>query len=146
MRGLTRTAAIELGRDGIRVDSIDPGVVNTPLITSPLRLGAAPVSDYCSPEPFAIERPADPQDITNLLLLLASDDASSVTGSEHIADGGLLLGPALAAGQTQNRASCWRPPGTSWERTPANAGEHRTRQDRPLSWFSQMRGRLLWSP
>ncbi len=102
--GLSRTAAIELGRDGIRVNSINLGVVNTPLITEPLRPGAAPVSDYYSPEPFAIKRLADPQDITNLLLFLASDDAAFVTGSEHIADGGLLLGPALAAGQTQNRS------------------------------------------
>ncbi|MCX5097140.1 glucose 1-dehydrogenase [Streptomyces sp. NBC_00365] len=104
VRGLTRTAAIELGRDGIRVNSINPGVVNTPLITEPLHPGAAPVSDYYSPEPFAIKRLADPQDITNLLLFLASDEASFVTGSEYVADGGLLLGPALADGQTQNRS------------------------------------------
>lgn len=104
LRGLTRTAAIELGRDGIRVNSIDPGVVNTPLITEPLHPGAAPVSDYYSPEPFAIKRLADPQDITNLLLFLASVQASFITGSEHVTDGGLLLGPALADGQTQNRS------------------------------------------
>ncbi len=36
-----------------------------------------------------------PQDITGLLLFLASDEASFVTGSEFVADGGLLLGPAL---------------------------------------------------
>ncbi|GAA5142559.1 SDR family NAD(P)-dependent oxidoreductase [Pseudonocardia adelaidensis] len=104
MRGLTRTAAIELGRDGIRVNLINPGVVNTPLITELFRPGAARVSDYDSPEPFATKRLADPQDMANLLLFLASDDAAFVTGSEHIADGGLLLGPALAAGQTQHHS------------------------------------------
>lgn len=104
VRGLTRTAAIELGRDGVRVNSIDPGVVDTPLITEPLHPGAAPVSDYYSPDAFAIKRLAQPQDITNLLLFLASDEASFITGSEHISDGGMLLGPALAAGQVQNRS------------------------------------------
>lgn len=104
VRGLTRTAAIELGRDNVRVNSIDPGVVNTPLITTPLHPGAAPVSDYFSPDAFAIKRMAEPQDITNLLLFLASDDAAFITGSEHISDGGMLLGPALAAGQVQNQS------------------------------------------
>lgn len=104
VRGLTRTAAIELARDGVRVNSIDPGVVDTPLITEPLHPGAAPVSDYFSPDAFAIKRLARPQDITDLLLFLASDQASFITGAEHIADGGMLLGPALAAGQVQNQS------------------------------------------
>ncbi|GLY02303.1 MULTISPECIES: glucose 1-dehydrogenase [Actinoplanes] len=104
LRGLTRSAAMELGRDDIRVNSIHPGVVNTPLITEPLHPGAQPVSDYYSPDAFAIKRLAEPQDITRLLLFLSSDEASFVTGSEFVADGGMLLGPALAAGQTQNQS------------------------------------------
>ncbi|MFJ3671105.1 SDR family NAD(P)-dependent oxidoreductase [Streptomyces sp. NPDC090106] len=104
VRGLTRTAAMELARDGVRVNSIDPGVVNTPLITEPLHPGAAPVSDYYSPDAFAIKRLAEPWDISRLLLFLASDEASFITGSEHIADGGMLLGPALASGQVQNQS------------------------------------------
>lgn len=95
VRGLTRTAAIELARDGVRVNAVSPGVVDTPLITEPLHPGAAPVSDYFSPEPFAITRLARPQEITNLVLFLASDEASFVTGTEHISDGGMLLGPVL---------------------------------------------------
>ncbi len=95
VRGLTRSAALELGRDNIRVNSIAPGVVNTPLITEPLRPGDAPVSDYFTPEPYAVKRMAEPQDITNLVLYLASTDASFITGSDYVADGGLLLGPAL---------------------------------------------------
>lgn len=99
VRGLTATAALELGRDNIRVNSIAPGVVNTPLITEPLREGQPPVSDHFSAEPFAIKRMAEPRDITNLLLFLASDDASFITGSEYVADGGMLLGPSLPADQ-----------------------------------------------
>ncbi|MFC9083822.1 SDR family NAD(P)-dependent oxidoreductase [Streptomyces sp. NPDC057062] len=104
VRGLTRTAAMELARDGVRVNSINPGVVNTPLITEPLHPGAAPVSDYYSPDAFAIKRLADPQEISNLLLFLASDEASFITGSDYVADGGMLLGPALADSRNQNRS------------------------------------------
>ncbi|GAB3603602.1 SDR family oxidoreductase [Kineococcus gypseus] len=97
VRGLTRTAALELGRLGVRVNSIHPGVVETPFITEPLRPGLAPVSDYFSPDPFAIKRLAQPRDITELLLFLTSEAASFITGSEFVADGGLLLGPAVPA-------------------------------------------------
>ncbi|MGV8883287.1 MAG: SDR family oxidoreductase [Rhodoglobus sp.] len=97
VRGLTQTAALELGRDGVRVNSIHPGVVETPFITEPLRAGEPAVSDFYSAEPFAIKRMAQPRDITDLLLYVTSDAASFVTGSEFVADGGLLLGPAVAA-------------------------------------------------
>ena len=97
VRGLTRTAALELGRDHIRVNAVHPGVVNTSFITEPLRPGAAPVSDTYSAEPFAIKRLAEPQEITNVVLFLTSDEASFITGSDFVADGGLLLGPAVPA-------------------------------------------------
>jgi 3alpha(or 20beta)-hydroxysteroid dehydrogenase len=97
VRGLTRTAALELGRLDVRVNSIHPGVVETPFITEPLRPGVAPVSDHYSPDAFAIKRLAQPRDITDLLLFLTSDAASFVTGSEFVVDGGLLLGPAVPA-------------------------------------------------
>jgi 3alpha(or 20beta)-hydroxysteroid dehydrogenase len=94
LRGLTRTAALELGRDGIRVNSIHPGVISTPLINEPIA-GQPPIADFYSPEPYAIPRMGNPADITALLLYVTSADASFVTGSEFVADGGLLLGPAL---------------------------------------------------
>lgn len=100
VRGLTQTAAIELARDGIRVNSISPGVVDTPMITQPLRPGEVAVIDHFSPEPFAVKRMAEPQEITRLVLFLASEESGFLTGSDHIIDGGMLLGPALpAAGQ-----------------------------------------------
>ena len=97
VRGLTRAAALELGRDNIRVNSVSPGVVETPFITEPLRPGVEAVSDSYSVEPFAIKRMAEPQEITNVVLFLTSDEASFVTGSDLVADGGLLLGPAVPA-------------------------------------------------
>ncbi|MFD7658139.1 SDR family NAD(P)-dependent oxidoreductase [Actinosynnema sp. NPDC059797] len=94
LRGLTRTAALELGRDGIRVNSVHPGVISTPMIDEPIA-GRPPIADFYSPEPYAIPRLGTPADITALVLHLTSTDASFITGSEFVADGGLLLGPAL---------------------------------------------------
>ncbi|KOV83850.1 SDR family NAD(P)-dependent oxidoreductase [Nocardia sp. NRRL S-836] len=99
LRGLTRTAALELGRDGIRVNSLHPGVISTPFITDSVD-GQPPIADFYSPEPYAIPRMGTPADITALLLHLTSAEASFVTGSEFVADGGLLLGPALKPGTT----------------------------------------------
>ncbi|WP_113699923.1 glucose 1-dehydrogenase [Nonomuraea lactucae] len=95
VRGLTKSAALELGRDNIRVNSIHPGVVSTPLINEPTVAGQAPIIDFYSPEPFAIPRLAEPEEISKLLLFVTSADASFATGSEFVLDGGLMLGPAL---------------------------------------------------
>ncbi|MFD4635820.1 SDR family NAD(P)-dependent oxidoreductase [Lentzea sp. NPDC058436] len=97
LRGLTRTAALELGRDGIRVNSIHPGVVATPLITEPVADGQPAIGDLYSPAPFAVPRLGTPEEVTALVLHLASDEGSFATGAEYVLDGGLLLGPALAA-------------------------------------------------
>ncbi|MFE0403412.1 SDR family oxidoreductase [Streptomyces nigra] len=95
VRGLTKTAALELGRDNIRVNSIHPGVVSTPLIHEPTVPGQPAIADLYSPDPFAIPRLAEPSEVTRLLLFITSQDASFATGSEFVLDGGLLLGPAL---------------------------------------------------
>ncbi|MBB1152844.1 MULTISPECIES: glucose 1-dehydrogenase [Amycolatopsis] len=97
VRGLTRTAALELGRDRIRVNTIHPGVISTPFIHEPAAGATAAIADFYSPEPFAVPRLGEPADVTRLLLFLTSSDASFVTGSEYVVDGGLLLGPALPA-------------------------------------------------
>ncbi|WP_439382061.1 SDR family oxidoreductase [Amycolatopsis lexingtonensis] len=97
LRGLTRTAALELGRDHIRVNTIHPGVISTPFIHEPAAGATAAIADFYAPDPFAIPRLGEPADVTRLLLFLASSDASFVTGSEYVIDGGLLLGPALQA-------------------------------------------------
>lgn len=95
VRGLTRTAALELGRDGIRVNAIHPGVIATPFINEPAAGAAAPIADFFSPEPFAVPRLGEPADVTRLVIFLTSSAASFITGSEYVVDGGLLLGPAL---------------------------------------------------
>lgn len=95
VRGLTRTAALELGRDNIRVNTIHPGVIATPFIHEPAAGATAAIADFYSPDPFAVPRLGEPADVTELLLFLTSSAASFITGSEYVIDGGLLLGPAL---------------------------------------------------
>ncbi|WP_028646765.1 glucose 1-dehydrogenase [Nocardiopsis sp. CNT312] len=95
VRGLTQTAALELGRDHIRVNTIHPGVIATPFIHKPAVGATAAIADFYSPEPFAIPRLGEPTDVSRLLLFLTSSEASFITGSEYVIDGGLLLGPAL---------------------------------------------------
>jgi 3alpha(or 20beta)-hydroxysteroid dehydrogenase len=90
VRGLTKTAALELGRDGIRVNSIHPGPVRTPMTAGP-DVAAAVAAEARN---LAIARVAEPDEITRMVLFVASDEASFSTGSEFIVDGGVLLGPA----------------------------------------------------
>ena len=90
VRGLTKTAALELGRDNIRVNSVHPGPIRTPMTAGPD--AAAAVATEASR--LAIARVAEPDEITRLVLFVASDEAGFSTGSEFIADGGVLLGPA----------------------------------------------------
>ncbi len=99
IRGLTQSAALELARGGVRVNSVSPGVVNTQLITEPLRPGEVPVSDHFSPEPFAAGRIAEPEEITRVVLFLSSEESAFITGSDWVIDGGLLLGPVPSDGR-----------------------------------------------
>src|SRR3989449_1334342 len=95
VRGLTKTAALELGRDNIRVNSIHPGAIRTPILAHDAPDAAAMAATMAGAGVglSAIPRIAEPDEITRLVLFVASDDASFSTGSEFIADGGLLLGP-----------------------------------------------------
>jgi len=92
IRGLTRSAAQELGPAGIRVNSVHPGGVLTSMT-----LSAAETLTRVDPEAFLkampIARFAEPVEISRLVAFLASDESSYTTGAEFVADGGLLSGP-----------------------------------------------------
>jgi 3alpha(or 20beta)-hydroxysteroid dehydrogenase len=92
VRGMTKTAALELARDNIRVNVIIPGPVPTVLVEGP-DAAATMAALGASVSEFAIPRMGEPEELTRLVLFVASNDASFSTGSEFIADGGLLLGP-----------------------------------------------------
>jgi 3alpha(or 20beta)-hydroxysteroid dehydrogenase len=89
VRGMTKTAAIELGKDGIRVNSVHPGGVDTPMLGGD-ELGHMAASDPFRDQPIA--RISQPVEIARLVLFLASDESSYSTGSEFIADGGRTAG------------------------------------------------------
>src|SRR2546425_3468586 len=95
VRGLTKTAALELGRYNIRVNSVHPGAIRTPILADHAPDAAAMAATMVGAGVglSAIPRIAEPEEITRLVLFVASDEASFSTGSEFIADGGLLLGP-----------------------------------------------------
>jgi 3alpha(or 20beta)-hydroxysteroid dehydrogenase len=89
VRGLTKTAALELARDKIRVNSVHPGATRTTMAAQP----DVEAVMAASVRGLAIPRIAEPEELTRLVLFVASDEASFSTGSEFIADGGALLGP-----------------------------------------------------
>jgi len=82
LRGLTRTAAIELAPSSIRVNAVLPGNIRTDM--SP--------TTAAREVPTGLKRQADPQETTNVVAFLASDDSSFVNGTDVVADGGSLLG------------------------------------------------------
>jgi 3alpha(or 20beta)-hydroxysteroid dehydrogenase len=98
IRGMTKTAALELGRFGIRVNSIHPGGVNT-LMGNPTGVEEEIINSAYQRQ--AIPRVGRPEEIANMALFLASDEASYCTGAEFVVDGGWLAGalePALPGG------------------------------------------------
>ena len=92
VRGLTKAAAQELGKFGIRVNSVHPGGVLTRMIVE--SAGARdPDQGKAFLRAMPLARFAEPVEISRLVAYLASDDSSYSTGSEFVADGGLLSGP-----------------------------------------------------
>jgi 3alpha(or 20beta)-hydroxysteroid dehydrogenase len=92
VRGMTKAAASELGQLGIRVNSVHPGGVLTRMVIE--SAGASGHGDGDSfLQSMPLSRFAQPVEISRLVAYLASDDSSYSTGSEFIADGGILCGP-----------------------------------------------------
>jgi 3alpha(or 20beta)-hydroxysteroid dehydrogenase len=86
---MTKVAAIEFGPVGIRVNSIHPGGIETPM-TRPFGIDSTPAetNEYRSPIP----RIGRPDEVANLVLWVASDKSSYCTGSEFVVDGGESAG------------------------------------------------------
>ncbi|WP_028479722.1 glucose 1-dehydrogenase [Nocardia sp. CNY236] len=82
VRGLTKSTAIELAPLGIRVNSVHPGLIRTPMTADiPEDLLTIPLG-----------RAADPAEVSALVTFLASDESSYSTGAEFVVDGGLTVG------------------------------------------------------
>ncbi|MFI9505303.1 glucose 1-dehydrogenase [Nocardia sp. NPDC052566] len=82
VRGLTKSGALELAQYGIRVNSVHPGLIRTPMTE------AIP-ADFLQ---IPLARAADPVEVSALITYLASDESSYSTGAEFVIDGGLTVG------------------------------------------------------
>ncbi len=92
VRGMTKVAALELGKYGIRVNSLHPGGVKTKILDD-INLTEAQAEEAFKASPLG--RIGQSEEMATLAAYLASDDASYSTGSEFVADGGLTAGFSL---------------------------------------------------
>lgn len=81
VRGMTQSAAVEFGKEGIRVNTVLPGIIETPMVRK------SRVSKLARAIP--LQRTAQAHEVSDLIVYLASDESSYVTGAEFVIDGGL---------------------------------------------------------
>jgi NAD(P)-dependent dehydrogenase (short-subunit alcohol dehydrogenase family) len=84
---MTRTAAVEYARSGIRVNAIAPGGTLTPMLEGLLSGKPRPAES-----PYPIGRPAEPEEIAKGILWLCSEESSFVVGEQLVVDGGISIG------------------------------------------------------
>ena len=85
VRGITKQIAIEYGGENIRANSVHPGYIRTPMMTAALDPEQIKIASGSVP----IRRVGEVEDVSNLVVFLASDESGFITGSEYIIDGGL---------------------------------------------------------
>ena len=90
VRGMTKVAALEFARLGIRVNSIHPGVIDTPMLADLLITDDSAKSAVASRIPLGEVARAD--QVARLALFLASDESDHSTGGEFVVDGGITAG------------------------------------------------------
>lgn len=85
VRGMTKGTAIEYGKNNIRVNSVHPGFINTPMMVE-----ATDESGGDALKDIPLGRLAEAKEVSNVVLFLASDESSYVTGTEQLVDAGML--------------------------------------------------------
>lgn len=99
---LTKCAATDLARYGIRVNAVQPGFINTNIFTASMEMPAEMVDTakamiaQMSSQAQPVARGGQPDDIANAVAFLCSDAASFMTGASLIVDGGITIGPRHA--------------------------------------------------
>jgi len=96
LNSYTRTAATELAPRGIRINSVNPGPVQTPIFGK-TGMPEDQLSGFAEAmqNRIPLKRFGQPEDIANLVLFLASDKSSFITGAEYNIDGGININPLL---------------------------------------------------
>ena len=87
VRGMSKLIAAQFGSEGIRCNSVHPGYILTPMMVA-----ATDEHGGGAVDAIPLGRMAQPQEVANLVLFLASDEASFVSGAEHVVDGGMIAG------------------------------------------------------
>lgn len=82
VRGLSQSLAVELGPDGIRVNSVHPGFIRTQMTS---RIDPAHLD-------IPLGRPGEPEDLAGTIVFLASDASAFTSGAEFVVDGGMIAG------------------------------------------------------
>jgi NAD(P)-dependent dehydrogenase (short-subunit alcohol dehydrogenase family) len=84
----TRAIAIDYAKDGIRCNVVNPGLIDTPM-AAPLMANPDMLQPILSH--YALQRPGTPEEVANMVLYLASDEAGWVTGGTFTIDGGMTV-------------------------------------------------------
>ena len=92
VRGFTKAVAMEVADLGIRVNSVHPGYIRTPLL--------GPLREQVVVGKTAIKRMGSPEEVARMVLFVASDEASYTTGAEFLVDGGWAAGSPVGIAET----------------------------------------------
>jgi 3alpha(or 20beta)-hydroxysteroid dehydrogenase len=84
VRGMTKQVAVEYGDRNIRVNSVHPGYIKTPMMAA-----ATDENGGEAVKQIPLKRMAESSEVSNLVIFLASDESSFITGTEHVIDGGM---------------------------------------------------------
>ena len=84
VRGMTKAVAAEYGKHGVRVNSIHPGFILTPMMVA-----ATDEEGGGAAEMTMLKRMGMPEEVSKLVLFLSCDDSAFITGMEHVIDGGM---------------------------------------------------------
>lgn len=85
VRGLTKAAAVEYGSKNIRVNSVHPGFIRTPMMVEGTNDSGGDVLSL-----VPLRRIGEPMEVSNLVLFLGSDESSYITGAEYVVDAGMI--------------------------------------------------------
>jgi 3alpha(or 20beta)-hydroxysteroid dehydrogenase len=83
-RGMTKHVAVQYGKDNIRVNSVHPGYIKTPMMAAATDDEGGGIASQ-----IPLGRMADPDEVAQLMVWLASDESSYITGTEQVVDAGL---------------------------------------------------------